>query len=109
VVRAILSHCRSSIVVDDELLSELKALAVTTAERPAAFHDERRKGLQPFLRRTGEDLARIQIELTQLGFDCNRHGDLVRQIRAALDEIAFELGGGTGRRMRSTASASPRS
>jgi len=44
-----------------------------------------------------ENLARVQIELPGLGIDDNGLGDLVRRTRAALDEMAFKLGGGTGR------------
>ena len=96
-VRAILPCCRNRVIVDGELASELKALAIATAERSPAFQDERRKILQSLLRRANEDLAKVQIELQRLGSDRNGRGDLVRRTRAALDEMAFELGGNSGR------------
>jgi hypothetical protein len=49
------------------------------------------------LRRADEDLARVQIEPPRLGPDRNSHRNLVRRTRAALDEIAIELGGSTSR------------
>jgi hypothetical protein len=49
------------------------------------------------LRRVDDDLTRVQIVLPRLGTDRNGHGDLLRRSRAALDEMVFKLGGGTGR------------
>ena len=97
VVTAILPRRGGRIVVDGELANELTALAIAAAEMPPTFQAERRKILQSLLRRADEDLARIQIELPQLGPDGNGHGDLVRRIRAALDEIVWALGGSTSR------------
>ena len=96
-VRATLPRCGNRVVVDGELASELKALAIATAERSPAFQYERRKILQSLLRRADEDLARVRIELPRLDLDHNGHADLVRRTHAALDEMAFKLGGGTGR------------
>ena len=92
-VRAILPRRGSRVVVDGDSASEAKALAIAAAERFPAFQDERRKSLQFLLRCADEDLASVQIELPQLGPDRNGHGDLVRHTRAALHEMAFELGG----------------
>jgi hypothetical protein len=96
-VRAILPRRGSRIVVDGELANELKAFAIPTAERYSAFQDERGKFLRSLLRRADEDLARVQIEPPRLGPDRNSHRNLVRRTRAALDEIAIELGGSTSR------------